>query len=92
MFLFTKNKHIVKVNERVKGGDNMMHNLADLREKEAINILDGRCLGAIVDAVINLQEGQVVGVLLPGGFFNKKNFLREKPKVLVGVVVGGGYL
>ena len=65
----------------------MMHNLADLREKEAINILDGCCLGAIVDAVINLQEGQVVGVLLPGGFFNNHIFLPYKAIVLVGVDV-----
>ena len=65
----------------------MMYNLADLRGKEAVNILDGRCLGAVIDAVINLEEGQVVGILLPGGFFNNHIFLPYKAIVLVGVDV-----
>ena len=65
----------------------MMHNLADLRGKEAVNILDGRCLGAVIDAVINLEEGQVVGILLPGGFINNHIFLPYKAIVLVGVDV-----
>ena len=65
----------------------MMHNLADLRGKEAVNILDGRCLGAVIDAVINLEEGQVVGILLPGGLFNNHIFLPYKAIVLVGVDV-----
>lgn len=65
----------------------MMHSLSDLRAKEAINILDGRCLGSIVDAVINLEEGLVVGVLLPGGFLSNHIFISYRAIVLIGVDV-----
>lgn len=38
----------------------------ELRCKEVVNIVDGRKLGHIVDVVFNLENGCVVGVVVPG--------------------------
>jgi len=65
----------------------MYYSLKDLREKDAINILDGRYLGNIIDAVIDPEQGIVNGVLLPGGFLNNDIFIPYKAIVLIGVDV-----
>lgn len=43
-----------------------------LKEKEVINIKDGRFLGYIGDIDINLEKGKIEAVIIPGskGMFN----------------------
>ena len=42
----------------------------ELRCKELVNVVDGRRLGHIVDVVFNLENGCMLGVVVPG----EKNF------------------
>ncbi|WP_129596421.1 YlmC/YmxH family sporulation protein [Anaerophilus nitritogenes] len=50
----------------------------DLREKEIINITDGRRLGYVSDIEVNLEKGRIEALVLPGpgkilNFFGKEN-------------------
>lgn len=47
----------------------------DLKNKEVINVLDGRKLGHIVDIIFDNLTGQVNGVVVPG---NKKLFRKSE--------------
>lgn len=49
-----------------------MERYSDLREKEVVNIYDGRCLGTICDLCIDLCSGQITAIVLPqcGGRLN----------------------
>ncbi len=38
----------------------------ELRCKEVVNVLDGRRLGHIVDMVLDLPSGQMLGFVVPG--------------------------
>ena len=38
----------------------------ELRCKEVINIVDGTRLGHIVDIVLNLNDGKICGIVVPG--------------------------
>lgn len=40
--------------------------IADLRQKEVINIADGRRLGFVKDAEFSLETGRIVSLILPG--------------------------
>ncbi len=47
-----------------------------LREKEIINVKDGKKLGMISDIEVNLENGQIEAIVIPGpgrilGFFGK---------------------
>jgi YlmC/YmxH family sporulation protein len=44
----------------------MESRLEELREKEVINVTDGRRLGYVGDLVIDLDSGQVRQVVIPG--------------------------
>ena len=46
----------------------MVCRLADLRNKEVINIKDGNCLGAICDVEIESEKAQVIAVVVRGRF------------------------
>lgn len=57
-----------------RGG--VMINLSEMREKEIINIRDGAKIGLIYDFEIDLENGRVIGVIIPGpgkilGIFGK---------------------
>ena len=43
-----------------------MLNTADIRNKEVINIYDGKSMGFVCDIEINLKEGRIDGIVLPG--------------------------
>ncbi|CCQ95837.1 conserved hypothetical protein [[Clostridium] ultunense Esp] len=43
-----------------------MINLSEMREKEVINIRDGAKIGLIYDFEIDLENGRVIGVIIPG--------------------------
>ena len=49
-----------------------MLNTDEIRNKEVINIFDGKSLGYVCDIEINLQAGTIDGLVLPGsrGIFN----------------------
>ena len=49
-----------------------MLNTDEIRNKEVINIFDGKSLGYVCDIKINLQAGTIDGIVLPGsrGIFN----------------------
>lgn len=55
-----------------------MVKISDLRMREVINVVDGRRLGPIKDIDINVDEGRIVAVILPGhqqrfmGFFGRE--------------------
>lgn len=56
-----------------------MVKISDLRMREVINIGDGRRLGPIKDIDINLEEGKINAIILPGqgarlmGFFGRED-------------------
>jgi YlmC/YmxH family sporulation protein len=47
------------------GGDRMNRS-SDFRQKEVINVSDGRRLGFVSDVEINLEQGKVEAIVLPG--------------------------
>lgn len=49
-----------------------MLNTETIKNKEVINICDGKSLGYVYDIEINLEAGKIEGIVLPGerGFFN----------------------
>ena len=55
-----------------------MLSTSELREKEIINISDGRKLGFIYDIELNLEKGRIEALIVPGpgkflGIFGKDN-------------------
>ncbi|TCO79292.1 YlmC/YmxH family sporulation protein [Marinisporobacter balticus] len=51
---------------------------SDLREKEIINLIDGRRLGFVADIEVNLEKGRIDALIVPGpgkflGLFGKDN-------------------
>ena len=50
-----------------------------LREKEVINIYDGKKLGHIIDIIFDRQSGKVTGVVVPG----IKKFMRKSEDIFV---------
>ncbi|MEW6171442.1 MAG: YlmC/YmxH family sporulation protein [Bacillota bacterium] len=54
-----------------------MLKISDLRMREVINVLDGRRLGLIKDIDIDMENGRIKALVLPGparllGFFGKE--------------------
>ncbi|HPD01601.1 MAG TPA: YlmC/YmxH family sporulation protein [Acetivibrio sp.] len=43
-----------------------MNRTSDFREKEVINIKDGRRLGFVCDVEINLESGKIEAIVIPG--------------------------
>ncbi|MFZ5987471.1 MAG: YlmC/YmxH family sporulation protein [Bacillota bacterium] len=44
-----------------------MNRTSDFRQKEVINIKDGRRLGFVCDVEINLDTGRLEAIVIPGG-------------------------
>lgn len=51
----------------------------DIREKEVINIYDGKKLGHVVDIIFDRQSGKVTGVVVPG----IKRFMRKSEDIFI---------
>lgn len=51
----------------------------EIREKEIINIYDGKKLGHIIDIIFDRESGQVQGVIVPG----IKKFMRKTEDIFV---------
>ncbi len=71
-----------------------MISTTDLREKEVVNLVDGRRLGFIYDLEVNLEKGRIDALLVPGpgkflGLFGKDNdfIISWKDIVKIGVDV-----
>ncbi|HZK43223.1 MAG TPA: YlmC/YmxH family sporulation protein [Syntrophomonadaceae bacterium] len=43
-----------------------MIKISDLRARDVINILDGKKLGSIIDIDLDLENGRVIALILPG--------------------------
>lgn len=55
-----------------------MNRAYSLRQKEVINVLDGTRLGFVSDVEINLNDGRIEGIVIPGqsklfGIFGKES-------------------
>ena len=44
-----------------------MNRSANFRQKEVINISDGKRLGFVSDVEINLEDGKIEAIVVPGG-------------------------
>ena len=51
----------------------------DIREKEVINIYDGKKLGHIIDIIFDRPTGKVTGIVVPG----IKRFMRKTEDIFV---------
>ncbi len=67
---------------------------SDLREKEIVNVKDGTRLGLISDIEVNLQDGRIEAIIIPGpgkilGLFGKNEdfIIRWENIVKIGVHV-----
>ncbi len=45
----------------------METSFGELKRKEVVNLLDGKCLGKVCDVVFTWPEGKVQGIVVPGG-------------------------
>lgn len=55
-----------------------MNRTSDFKQKEVINMVDGKRLGFVSDIDVNLEEGKVEAIILPGngrllGILGKEN-------------------
>lgn len=54
-----------------------MVKISELRSREVVNILDGKKLGNIIDIDLDVEQGKVTAIVLPGpnrffSFFSRK--------------------
>ncbi|HAU31719.1 MAG: Sporulation protein, YlmC/YmxH family [Desulfotomaculum sp. 46_296] len=59
-----------------------MARISDLRVREVINIADGRRLGPIKDIDINLEQGSITSIIMPGPSRLVSFFGREEEVVI----------
>lgn len=57
-----------------------MIKISDLRNRDVVNILDGKKLGNIVDIDLDLDQGKVLALVLPG---KTRGFLFSKREEVV---------
>ena len=60
----------------------MSAKISDLQERQIVNIADGKCLGNIKDIELNMREGTIQALVLPGtgGF---RGFLQNQGELLI---------
>ncbi|HEY8500426.1 MAG TPA: YlmC/YmxH family sporulation protein [Clostridia bacterium] len=56
--------------------------IAELRQKEVINVSDGRRLGFVKDAEVSLETGRVLSIVLPGPYSFFRFFGKETELVI----------
>jgi YlmC/YmxH family sporulation protein len=61
----------------------IMLNTESIKNKEVINIYDGKSMGFVCDLEINLREGRIDGIVLPGGKGFMKIFGKESTDLVV---------
>lgn len=60
-----------------------MLNTETIKNKEVINICDGKSMGFVCDIEINLREGRIEGIVLPGNKGMFSIFGRETDDVVI---------
>lgn len=60
-----------------------MVKISDLRAREIVNIVDGRRLGLIKDIDIDLEEGRITAIILPGAGGKFLGFLGKDDEIVV---------
>jgi len=60
-----------------------MVKVSDLRAREVINVADGRRLGLIKDIDIDLEEGRITAIILPGGSSRIFGFFGKEEEIIV---------
>lgn len=61
-----------------------MVKISDLRTREVINVSDGRRLGPIKDIDIDLEEGRITAIILPGAGMTKfLGFFAKEEEIIV---------
>ena len=79
-----------------------MVKISELKQREVININDGRRLGIVYDVEIDMEKGQIDAIVIPGtgrvlGFFSKESDIVvswdsiKKIGTDVILIDGGGY-
>lgn len=65
---------------------NIETSFCQLKQKEVVNLKDGRKLGRVSDIVFTFPEGKVLGVVVPGGrgFFRPGMFIDLRNIVKIG--------
>lgn len=61
----------------------MVVKISDLRMREVINVVDGRRLGPIKDIDIDVEEGKIISVILPGHQQRFMNFFGREEEIVV---------
>lgn len=59
-----------------------MYKTSDLREKDVINILDGKKLGRVCDLEVDLQNGRVDAIIVPAPFSVGSIFSKDRDYVI----------
>ncbi|HAA24576.1 MAG TPA: YlmC/YmxH family sporulation protein [Ruminiclostridium sp.] len=62
--------------------DSNIARIAELRQKEVINISDGRRLGFVKDAEFSLETGRILSIVLPGPYSFFRLFGKETELVI----------
>jgi len=57
--------------------------ISDLRVREIVNVVDGRRLGLIKDIDIDLEEGKITSIILPGVSGKFLGFLGKEEEIVV---------
>ncbi|NLJ77326.1 MAG: YlmC/YmxH family sporulation protein [Peptococcaceae bacterium] len=60
-----------------------MVKISDLRSREIINVVDGRRLGLIKDIDIDLEQGRITAIILPGVSSKFLGFLGKEEEIIV---------
>lgn len=72
--------HIIKENIYAMGMI-YMDKSSDIRQKEVVNVLDGKKLGPIVDMEFDLETGRITAIIVPGG--NKLNLFGKSKEYII---------
>ncbi|MBZ4666096.1 YlmC/YmxH family sporulation protein [Mahella sp.] len=58
-----------------------MDKSSDIRQKEVVNVLDGKRLGPIVDMEFDLEAGRITAIIVPGN--NKFNIFGKSKEYII---------
>ena len=57
--------------------------ISDLRNKEVINICDGKRLGYVQDVCADLETGKITSIIVPGGTNKLMNFFSSSNDIII---------
>ena len=71
--------HIFKYRQRQVS---LMFKISDLRSKDIINLADGRKLGPVRDIEVDMEQGQVTAIIMPGSSKFFGIFVRNEENII----------